>query len=331
MGWRWSGILHSVRTWTLLVLSGLAACAAVPPVGPLRANLGREGASSADFRALASAFATANPGHSLAFAAATRELAVQPVARVGLVQAGEANMQIACKQAECMPGEPSAASPRSSPVGVGDVVVLEPGEAASFDAPLDLLVFALPVTPDRSVPRAIRPDWDPRITDTPGGCATDGKAYRRILLTWRGEVGPYTFHGLNVHRVRIDDSFTHYHPRVGGFDEFYLVQAVREGARLLTSVRTETIQQPASVRREDVPQLLQSMPLQQGDLVYLPRGVAHRGLGGVLAQVITVPGFVPGAEIGIDHHLHAINERLGLSGNEALPVHAAGALQPIVR
>ena len=129
---------------------------------------------------MASAFATANPGHSLAFAAATRELAVQPVARVGLVQAGEANMQIACKQAECMPGEPSAASPRSSPVGVGDVVVLEPGEAASFDAPLDLLVFALPVTPDRSVPRAIRPDWDPRITDTPGGCATDGKAYRRI-------------------------------------------------------------------------------------------------------------------------------------------------------
>jgi len=47
--------------------------------------------------------------------------------------------------------------------------------------------------------------------------------------------------------------------------------------------------------------------------------------------VITVPGFVPGAEIGLDHHLRAINERLGLVGAEALPLHAAGAERPIVR
>ena len=64
---------------------------------------------------------------------------------------------------------------------------------------------------------------------------------------------------------------------------------------------------------------------------YLPRGLAHRGVGGVLAQVITVPGFVPGKEIGLDHHLRAINERLGLTGGAALPLHAEGAAGPVVR
>lgn len=319
--WGWSGILGTVRTWSLLLFCCLAACATVPPAGPLRANLAPGAGSGADFAAIAAAFAAANPGHSLGFAAAARELDVRPTARVALVQAGEAEVQV----------ERADAVPRTSQVALGDVLVLEAGESARFSAPLDLLVFGLPTTPDRRVPRVIRPDWDPRITDTPGGCATDDKAYRRILLTWRGEVGPYTFHGLNVHRVRIDDSFTHYHPRIGGFDEFYLVQAVRDGAHLLTSAHTDEIEHPESIRREDVPTLLQSMPLQKGDLVYLPRGLAHRGLGGVLAQVITVPGFVPGAEIGLDHHLHAINERLGLTGDAALPVHAEGALRPIVR
>ena len=68
-----------------------------------------------------------------------------------------------------------------------------------------------------------------------------------------------------------------------------------------------------------------------GDLVYLPRGVMHRGLGGVLAQVITVAGFRPGAEIGVDHHLRAINERLGLAQGEALPYHAAAAVRAVVK
>ena len=70
----------------------------------------------------------------------------------------------------------------------------------------------------------IRPDWDPNITDIPGGCATETNAYRRILLTWKQEVGQYLYHALNAHRVRIMDSFSHYHPVEGGFDEFYLVQ-----------------------------------------------------------------------------------------------------------
>jgi len=57
----------------------------------------------------------------------------------------------------------------------------------------------------------------------------------------------------------------------------------------------------------------------------------HRGLGGVLAQVITVPGFRPGAEIGVDHHLRAISEKLGLSGDEMIPYHADAATEALVK
>lgn len=281
--------------------------------------MGEAGAPA--LRAIADAFAAANPGHALAFEPAAVQLPGTPQARIALVQTGTATAQIAA----------AGAPLRHSDVGIGDVVVLAPGESATFSAPVGLLVFTVPETPDAAVPRVVRPDWDPQITDTPGGCATDAKAYRRVLLTWLGKNGPYTFRGLNVHRVRIDDSFTHYHPRVGGFDEFYLVQAVREGAHLLTSVHTEAIERPATIARELVPGLFTRTDLQVGDLVYLPRGVAHRGLGGVLAQVITVPGFVPGAEIGLDHHLRAINERFALTGAAALPLHAEGATRVIVR
>lgn len=314
-----------VRTWTLFGLGLLVACTASPPQEtvtgqPLRASLGST-AITPEFAAIATAFATANPGHSLAWQPATHQLATATQARIALIQRGAGTAHI----------QPATAPPRSSEVIVGDVLVLEPGESAQFSAPVDLLVFTVAEVPDAAVPRVIRPDWDPRITDTPGGCATDGQAYRRVLLTWLGKNGPYTFHGLNVHRVRIDDSFTHYHPAVGGFDEFYLVQAVRDGARLLYSMRTAAIVRPETIARDEVAGLLQSLPLQVGDLVYLPRGVVHRGLGGVLTQVITVPGFVPGAEIGVDHHLRAINERFGLVGAEALPLHAEGATRVIVR
>jgi hypothetical protein len=57
----------------------------------------------------------------------------------------------------------------------------------------------------------------------------------------------------------------------------------------------------------------------------------HRGIGGVLAQVITVPGFIPGSEVGVDHHLKAINQRLNLSQNEALPYHVDAANAPIIK
>ncbi|MDO8348594.1 MAG: hypothetical protein Q7T30_00040 [Planctomycetota bacterium] len=283
-----------------------------------RVNLQR---GDGDLAAIERAFVAANPGHSLAWLPSVGDLPAAPVARIALVQGGSSTVHV-----ERVGGlEP----PRESTVG--DVIVLAAGEAARFDPPVSALVFGLPEAPAAEVPRVIRPDWDPRITDTPGGCATDAGAYRRVLLTWLGKNGPYTFRGLNVHRVRIDDSFTHYHPRQGGFDEFYLVQAVRDGARILTSSRTADIERPETIARHDVATLFESTPLLVGDLVYLPRGTAHRGLGGVVAQVITVPGFVPGAEVGLDHHLRAINERLGLLGAEALPLHAAGVAQPIVR
>jgi len=169
----------------------------------------------------------------------------------------------------------------------------------------------------------VRPDWDPRITDTPGGCATETGAYRRILLTWLPENGPYLSHALNAHRVRITDSFTHYHPVEGGFDELYLVQMVQPGARLLTSDRTAAIE-ARSVTRADAATVFEETPLAVGDLVYLPRGTLHRGLGGVLAQVIAAPGFRPGTEIGVDDDLAALNRELGLTGDSALPVHASG-------
>ncbi|MBX2815757.1 MAG: hypothetical protein KTR24_07160, partial [Saprospiraceae bacterium] len=71
--------------------------------------------------------------------------------------------------------------------------------------------------------------------------------------------------------------------------------------------------------------LLQANKLQVGDLVYMPRGTVHRGIGGVLAQVITVPGFIPGSEIGVDHHLKEINSLLELRGQDQIPYNRIAA------
>ena len=169
------------------------------------------------------------------------------------------------------------------------------------------------------------------ITDVPGGCATETGAYRRILLTWKDKVGPYLYHSLNAHRVRIMDSFSHYHPVKGGFDEFYLVQMALPEAKLITSTQTSRIENPATVTPEVANSLLQSHSLRVGDLVYLPRGVVHRGVGGVLAQVITVPGFVPGSEIGVDHHLKKINEILQLSRKAKLPLNVEASASAIIK
>ena len=103
--------------------------------------------------------------------------------------------------------------------------------------------------------------------------------------------------------MRITDSFTHYHPVDTGFDEFYLVQMSNDADQLLTSYHAADIESPQTMTPELAQQLFDVHDIRAGDLIYLPRGVIHRGLGGVLAQVITVPGFRPGAEIGVDHHL----------------------------
>lgn len=262
-------------------------------------------------QALRTAFARSNAGYDLVYHAAVNEL--QPVARDRVIFV-------------------QGPIGRTAQPAVGDVLLLRAGEhwQLGVAGALDLLAFQLPSPLPAELPKIVRPDWDPLITDTPGGCATEGDAYRRILLTWKPEVGPYILHELNAHRVRIKDSFSHYHPLQGGFDEFYLVQQAPPAARLWTSNQVPLIEARA-VDREQASSLLQSHELHVGDLVYLPRGTMHRGLGGALVQVISVPGFVPKSEIGVDHHLWAINKQLGLKGEAALPFHVTAARIKVVK
>ena len=219
----------------------------------------------------------------------------------------------------------------SSEVAVGDLLWLRPGEELTLDAACSMILFTVPGELSEGLPSVIRPDHDPEITDTPGGCAEEERAYRRILVTWLADNGPYTFDGLNAHRVRMWNSFSHYHPPEGGFDELYIVEDVKEGGRIHTSLARERIESPEGVGPEEASGLVQTLTPEVGDLIYIPRGVIHRAVGGVLAQVITVPGFKPGFEIGVDHHLRAINERLGLSGEAVLPYQEAASAAPLIK
>ncbi|MXZ38424.1 MAG: hypothetical protein F4Z19_09255 [Holophagales bacterium] len=269
-------------------------------------------------------FETANPGYAMTFLAAATEIAADASSRLVFVQTPV--------EEEPAAAEIQAASgTTATELHVGDIAVLRPDERLTVEPAIAALVFDVPDTPGPGVPAAIRPDWDPDITDVLGGCATETGAYRRILLTWLNDNGPYTFHGLNAHRVRITDSFTHYHPVDTGFDEFYLVQMSNDEDRILTSYHAADIESPGTMTPELAGQLFDVHDVRAGDLIYLPRGVIHRGLGGVLAQVITVPGFRPGTEIGVDHHLLAINERLGLEGDDALPYNVEASTEAVVR
>lgn len=293
-----------VSLWVLVFAAG---CRAVRTTEIVHARL----ANGGSIEALRGAFVGNNPGYDLQWFPAARDLAPSDADRVVFVQ-GPAG--------------------RIAQPGVGDVLLLRAGERWDLngDGALSLLAFTLPEPLPVPFPSIVRPDWDPKITDTPGGCATEGDAYRRILLTWKPAVGPYILHSLNAHRVRIKDSFSHYHPVVGGFDEFYLVQQAPPGARLLTSSNVAAIE-AREVDRQQVKTLMQSRDLHVGDLVYLPRGTMHRGLGGALVQVISVPGFVPQSEVGVDHHLWAINKQLGLHGDAALPFHVLAARIKVVK
>ena len=322
-------MLASVRSWipvltcVWLILS--VGCAGLGEFGDDRsprisiAHLGAIDGDADGFAALRSAFQLRNPGHDVLYRSDTRALLPCSITRAAFVAQGEARAEIS-----------GGAAHRSSNLATGDIVVLRPGEGLLADAPISFVIFEVPQTPPTDIPRFIRPDWDPAITDTPGGCAEEEGAYRRILLTWKPEVGPYTWHGLNAHRVRITDSFTHYHPIDGGFDEFYLVQMVQPGGAILTSAHTAAIES-RDVDRALSAELFRKDELSVGDLVYLPRGLIHRGIGGVLAQIITVPGFLPGAEIGVDHHLRAISEELGLTGDELIPYHQQASSNPLVK
>ncbi len=296
-----------------------------PPAQVLRAHLfDGDAAGKAAFERLRERFEAANPGYGLTFLEAATDIAADTVSRLVFVQTP-------VEETPAATGIHTASGRIGTELHVGDIAVLRPGERLTAEPAIAALVFDVPDTPGEHVPAAIRPDWDPDITDVPGGCATETGAYRRILLTWLQDNGPYTFHGLNAHRVRITDSFTHYHPVDTGFDEFYLVQMSNDDDRLLTSYHAEEIESPGTVTTELAGRLFDIHDVRTGDLIYLPRGVIHRGLGGVLAQVITVPGFRPGAEIGVDHHLLAINERLGLEGEAALPYNVEASTDAVVR
>lgn len=310
---------------SVFLLPLLVGCAGTPlgienrEVRPSIARLGSTNGDPDGFAALRSSFRLRNSGYDVSFQRNTRALVTYSKTRAAFVQSGEARAEIS-----------GGLLHRSSNLSIGDIVILRPGEGLLADEPLSFVVFEIPDNPPNQLPSYIRPDWDPTITDTPGGCAEEEGAYRRILLTWNPEVGPYIWHGINAHRVRISDSFSHYHPVEGGFDEFYLVQMVQPGGHILTSPHVKAIES-RDVDRNQVAELMRRDNLAIGDLVYMPRGLIHRGLGGVLAQVITVPGFRPGAEVGVDHHLRAINEKLQLSEEEAIPYHLNASLEAIVK
>jgi hypothetical protein len=269
------------------------------------------------FEKIRAAFSTNNPGYNLDYLSNVRSIDRNDSYRVAFVQQGWPDIKLT--------------SGMTSEVTVGDIVMMAPGEGLEADSLMSVLLFESPHAFPSEIPSVIRPDWDPNITDIPGGCATETNAYRRILLTWKQEVGQYLYHAVNAHRVRIMDSFSHYHPAEGGFDEFYLVQMALPDARIITSNRVAQITDPMTVTADMAAELLESTSLEVGDLVYLPRGVMHRGIGGVLAQVITVPGFIPGSEIGVDHHLKAINQNLNLSDKQALPYHSDAANGPVIK
>ena len=269
------------------------------------------------FAKISATFKKNNPGYDIHFSRPSKELGASQNNRAVFIQSGGGTITLS--------------NGKSSKFSIGDILFLAPKEHLTSDSVFSSLIITVPESPSPNMPQFIRPDWDENITDTPGGCATETNAYRRILLTWKDEVGPYIYHHLNAHRVRIMDSFSHYHPIKGGFDEFYLVQMVQKNARLITSDQVSIIESSNQVSLEQSKTLTHSTPLNVGDLIYIPRGVMHRGLGGVLAQVITVPGFVPGSEIGVDHHLKRINEQLQLSGNEEIPYNRKASQTEIIK
>ena len=260
---------------------------------------------SLDFANIRTLFQKNNPGYDLHYLHDIRLLNAKNFPRIGFIQKGGGTMLLSGRS--------------SSKFSIGDLVMIPAEEEVRSDSFFSCLIFHVPDEWPRGLPFVIRPDWDERITDVPGGCATETNAYRRILLTWKTEVGPYIYKHLNAHRVRITNSFTHYHPKVGGFDEFYLVQMVRPEAKIITSPQLDLIINPENLQREQVSALLHETRLELDDLVYIPRGVVHRGIDSVLAQVITIPGFIPGAEIGVDYHLNQINQRFGLTQPDLLP------------
>jgi hypothetical protein len=146
------------------------------------------------------------------------------------------------------------------------------------------------------------------LVDTAGGCSFDFDPYRRLPLTWYMDHPGMKGDGLNFvnsHVVNIprELSSTHFHPQrplLGGLPqtEMYLVLDPR-AARLDAHGRDASILLFPDLR--NLNRYLE-YPLQPGDFVYIPPGVAHRGLD-VFVNVLTVPGFKPHNEIYIDRDI----------------------------
>ena len=289
----------------------------------IEARLDRPGAPG--FAALAARFAEGNPGSTVRFHAGTTTVPAADRHRVVFVQRGGTRGVVV----------PEDGGRVESDLRVGDLLALRPGDAVRFETAIDVVAFDIGEPLAATVPPIIRPDFDPALSDRPGGCATDPGAYRRLLLTWDPERGPYVNHGFNCHRVRIDDSFTHYHPVDGGWDELYLVQEAPPGAELLVCRETARLDReqldpagPAGslppLGAPELDGLFQSIPLHAGSMVLLPRGLAHRGRGGAVVQVIAVPGFRPGYEVPLDQAIQRLNGRFALTGGRRLPLHVQG-------
>ena len=317
----------------LLILWGMGACMSTPnengrrqpnPVSDVMvAKLGRFQGDETGFAALRGEFRRNNPGYDLDFRQRVYAIDAEDASRIVFIQSGESRAWLKTRSGEEDAGD--------SVIGLGDVILLRPGISARFSGPTSAVVFTVKDELPPEIPAFIRPDHDPAITDTPGGCATDDEAYRRLLLTWKPENGPYVYHGLNAHRVRIIDSFSHYHPVDGGFDEFYLVQESRPNGRIVTSSQLDRIERPDGMTGDEARNICDVRFLNPGDLVYLRREVVHRGVGDVVVQVISIPGFKPGAEIGVDHHFRAINEKLALRTCDMIPFNADASTSTVVK
>ena len=128
-------------------------------------------------------FARRNPGYALAYSHETAELSDIAAPSIVFIQQGGGTATINAVD--------------SSKFSVGDIIILKKGDRMTTDSLFSALVFTVPDDTPANIPAFVRPDWDMNITDTPGGCATETNAYRRILLTWLDKVGPYNYHALD--------------------------------------------------------------------------------------------------------------------------------------
>ncbi len=146
------------------------------------------------------------------------------------------------------------------------------------------------------------------LIDTAGGCSFDFEPVRRLPLTWcvddPGQEGDGV-NFVNAHVVNIPEelSSTHFHPvrpLNGGLPqtEMYLVLD-SEDYGIVNKGRDAEILLFPNLR--DLRQY-ERHALKQGDLVYIPPGVGHRGLD-VFVNVLTIPGFKPHNEIYIDQDI----------------------------